>query len=171
MISPRSRDSPPLASAFSNSCWQSSWRRSFDARSSFAHAMLAVHVSRRLHASRGDSGATCGICANSCNHVQQSCTQTYRYGKKTPGGAGTYRYGKKTPGGAGNTRDTRTHKGTRTAQTNLTTIQTHTGTCNGRGVPAPPGSAADSVVARLCGCVGGLGWFRDGCEVRLCVTV
>ena len=27
--------------------------------------------------------------------------------------------------------------------------------------------AADSVVARLCGCVGGLGWF--GCEVRLCL--
>ncbi len=34
-----------------------------------------------------------------------------------------YRTGKKTPGGAG-TR-TRTHKGTRTTQTNLTTIQTH----------------------------------------------
>ena len=34
--------------------------------------------------------------------------------------------GKKSPGGAGtHTRDTRTHKGTRTAQTNLTTIQTH----------------------------------------------
>jgi hypothetical protein len=47
---------------------------------------------------------------------------SYRYGscfvtgKNTPGGAGTH---------TGHTRDTRTHKGTRTAQTNLTTIQTH----------------------------------------------
>ena len=43
-------------------------------------------------------------------------------GKRIPGGAGTrYR------GEPGHTRDTRAHKGTRTAQTNLTTIQVGTG--------------------------------------------
>ena len=48
-------------------------------------------------------------------------------GKKTPGGAGTHITVpvKRHRGEPGHTRDTRTHKGTRTAQTSLTTVQTH----------------------------------------------
>ena len=44
-------------------------------------------------------------------------------GRKTPGGAGTHTY--KSQPRTGHTRETRAHTGTRTTQTNLTTIETH----------------------------------------------